>query len=335
MSQKSKRKRRTWIIPAIIALAILLLNLLSGSVSKDIEAWLEPLKPFTWLALVLMAILTAFGYWYARRITVEESEIDVPDVLEEFESQRDRYLKRVFDDTQYLTLATVDFKAADASTGEKERMRLADVYIKLDTTTSVEVEKERKGLLRREEKDPMGRDTRPLPALEAVVKENRIVLLGDPGGGKTTFANHLAYCLASDALNSRSHMVRQLDAWPQTWDRLLPVPVALRELAAWMEQNKSNARKTGLLEGYLLAWLTDMGLADFYPTMRGFLRDGDAILLLDGLDEVPGDAATCGRVREMLDDLPNAYKSPMVVTCRVLSYQDPRLEIAGRTVAEL
>jgi hypothetical protein len=43
-----------------------------------------------------------------------------------------------------------------------------------------------------------GRETRPLPALEAAARtsERQMVLLGDPGGGKSTFVNYLALCLA-------------------------------------------------------------------------------------------------------------------------------------------
>ena len=323
MRRKTKRR---WIVPALFALILFLAAPAISIVSQDLEKLLQPYKPWLWGAAILALIVTVAAIWYDHRQSEEDEQVDMGEVLEQYQDQRERYLRRVVEGTQYLPLATLDIKAADASTGEQERMRLPDVYIKLDTTARVDVEAKKGGRAKRDA-EAMGRDTRPLPALEALVRSKRIVLLGEPGGGKTTFVNHLAFCLASDTLDHRGGWVQRLDAWPQEWDSLLPVPVVLRDLAAWLERNKRPERKTGLFEAYLAWRLQQMGLTDFYGTLHDLLRRGDAILLLDGLDEVPGDTNTCLRVREMLDDLPTAYKSPMVVTCRVLSYQDKRWKL--------
>jgi len=325
MSYRRRSKRRTWIMPALIALVIFALGPFMGVFSKSIETLIEPYKGWSWIAAVLVAGLTVFRVWYEARRKGEEEEVDVVGTLGAYHSHSQRYLQRVVEATQYLTLASVDFQSADASADKQQRMRLPDVYIKLNTTGSVEIEPE-KG--KKKGEAPFGREeTRPLAALEALVRDKRIVLLGDPGGGKTTFINHLAFCLASDALDSRAKWVQHLDAWPKAWDKLLPVQVTLRELAAWLAVNNRKERKTGLLEAYLQAWLANLGLADFYDTLRGLLQQGGALLLLDGLDEVPGDDAICRHIRGMLEDLPIAYTSPMVVTCRVLSYQDPRWKL--------
>ncbi len=59
--------------------------------------------------------------------------------------------------------------------------------------------------------------------------------------------------------------------------------------------------------------------------------DGTAIVLLDGLDEVPLDDLVLKRIKEMIADLPSAYaQTHLLVTCRVLSYQDPRWQLDAK-----
>lgn len=40
-----------------------------------------------------------------------------------------------------------------------------------------------------------------------------MVLLGDPGGGKSTFINHLAYCLAAHQLYPEAGWLTHLPGW--------------------------------------------------------------------------------------------------------------------------
>lgn len=93
-----------------------------------------------------------------------------------------------------LPLRGIDFGAADPTTAQKP-LGLANVYVDLDTTARVKLTAEEKQ--QRERKAPArGEDeTRPLGALEALIANRQMVLLGDPGGGKSTFVNHLSVCL--------------------------------------------------------------------------------------------------------------------------------------------
>ncbi len=157
-----------------------------------------------------------------------------------------------------------------------------------------------------------------------------MILLGDPGGGKSTFVNHLSLCLAGHALNPNQGWLDRLPKWPETMANLLPVPVALRNLAAWARATDAEQNQSGLLLAFLEYWLGERDLDDYFPLLKTGLREGEAILLLDGLDEVPADSALRARIKACIADLPIAFaKSPILLTCRVLSYQDPAWRLDG------
>ena len=313
--KKSSNKRR-WLIPAILTLIILVATPATSLLFGDVGEWLKSHQWLVWILAGIGVVATiALAIWDHRQ--QDEVEVDVPQVVEEYEDLRERYLRQIVDQTQFLTLRGLDIKSGDASAGDQDRLRLPDVYIQLDTTTSV-------GIKDKKKREEFGRDTQPLSALEALIHNERMVLLGEPGSGKTTFVNYLAFCLASDGMNPREGWLEKLDGWPKKWERILPVPVVLRDLAAWLEGEGRSELKLALLDAWLQTWLDEMGLDDFHDMLLKMLRDGKAILFFDGLDEVRAEGQVGERVREMINATPGAYNSPILVTCRVLSYQDER-----------
>ncbi len=132
--------------------------------------------------------------------------------------------------SRYLPLRGVDVGAADPGAGQKT-LNLAHVYIALDTKTSVPVEEKAK---RRREDAPAhargGQDS-ALPALEAAATNRCLVLLGDPGSGKSTFVMHLAHCLAAHGLEPAGGWLDHLPGWPQP--DVVPIVIVLRDFARW------------------------------------------------------------------------------------------------------
>jgi len=245
---------------------------------------------------------------------------------DEYEQRIKTYLGKIKDKFKYLPLQSLDAKTADPGTPEKERLRMADVYIDMDTTAHFEIKSETET-----EKETMsfGEKTRPLTSVEAVAKSGCMVLKGGPGSGKSTFVNHLAYCLASEKLYPGQGWLGRLKQWPEGWSGMIPIPVALRDVAAWFGTVQPPERKIGMFQEYLKFWLKNMGVEDFYDDLITRLRNGQAILFLDGLDEIAVKKDVLTAIKGMCDDLPSVYPGPMLVTCRILSYDDPRWKLAS------
>jgi formylglycine-generating enzyme required for sulfatase activity len=226
------------------------------------------------------------------------------------------YLERLAGECDVLHLRGMDPRAADAT--QKETMSLAAVYTALDTTHSIYLDADQVAALKeRGEKVLDGiRPTRPMSAVEAASGFDRLVLLGDPGAGKTTFVNYLALHLAQAALHGDG--MEALPGW--TRGPLVPLRVILRDLARspCLDENGTAAA----LWDFVAESLADADLADAAPALRERLESGQAILLFDGLDEV--DAKARRPVLDAVVDFARTHRHiPLLVTCRVYAYQEP------------
>ena len=143
-------------------------------------------------------------------------------------------------------------------------------------------------------------------------------MLGEPGSGKTTFVNFLAHCIASGKWDT-------LQDWPEKERGIIPIMIVLRDFAYWL-----SSAPAGESQGAYALWafiLHDLKLRNLEfatPLLEQALQQGRALILLDGLDEVPASSEARGKVLQIVDDFYRRYKdSRYLVTCRVLSYDDP------------
>ena len=121
-------------------------------------------------------------------------------------------------------------------------------------------------------------------ASEAIAKNRRLVLLGDPGGGKSTLLRHLAWAMAQHQLNGT--------ALPPGWhvaNGVLPILLPLRTLAGVLA---SDAGQNQLRTVYnaLLRALRDVSPTASMELLSAALQHGAALILFDELDEVPLEA---------------------------------------------
>ncbi len=243
------------------------------------------------------------------------------DFLPDTQTLEQTYLERIWRTCAPLRLGAMDPEADDP---RQRCMELSAVYIALDTTTRLPVEGEGQERRRKELLPEMGREeeTRPLSALEVANDERRLVLLGDPGSGKSTFVNHLALCLAGAHLDSEMGWLERLPGW--THGPLIPLPVTLRDFAAERPAGTAAAlwqHVEGNLERY------DLG--EYGPHLKEALRAGEVVVFLDGLDEVPGEKLRQDVVKAVEEFAKSYGRARLVVTCRVLSYADRRWQLAG------
>jgi predicted NACHT family NTPase len=157
--------------------------------------------------------------------------------------------------------------------------------VDLYTTTQVTVVNKAKR--RRKEHLPnAARETRSLGALEAIIGQRHVVLLGDPSSGKSTFLTHLALCLAIHPLQPRKKWLAHLTGWPRQNANVVPVTFVLRDFARWLPQ-KTNRAEPRHLWNFIVDRLKAQNLAFVAEPLLERLEHGRAILLLDGLDEIP------------------------------------------------
>ncbi|MCX6362191.1 MAG: SUMF1/EgtB/PvdO family nonheme iron enzyme [Armatimonadetes bacterium] len=231
------------------------------------------------------------------------------------------YLTVLLDETDTLPLA--DKEASDA-TSSAEPVTLTDVYVGLRATQAAE----------RRTADAMAEgavasraDREPHTALELFAQTPHMLLIGEPGAGKTTFANHLANTIGRKLQKPALDLGEAMAAMPAEWTTRLPVRVALRQLAAWIGVSESKSTEAGLLMDYL-AHQIPKRCPGAVELVQKAIREQKAILLLDGWDEVASDDPAMPTIRRMLNCLPGTYPAlPMLVTCRVRSYaEEYRLE---------
>ncbi|MEA3397401.1 MAG: NACHT domain-containing protein, partial [Chloroflexota bacterium] len=231
---------------------------------------------------------------------------------------RQRYLKRVQQQCNVLPLA-----ALGGDEGVGDEVSLEQVYVALDTTTPVPLTDEEK--VARQKQAVFGErgDARPLSALEAATQARRLALLGDPGGGKSTFVRQLAARTAAATLAGEM-------PFPEWEAGLIPVLVTLRELAPHlaaldfkgMSAEAQETRLVATVRAFLTAQLEACKAGAWDAGLEDVLLAGNVLLIFDGLDEV---AEACrARVRRAVDALLRAYPQPqlrrVIVTCRVRSY---------------
>jgi hypothetical protein len=196
----------------------------------------------------------------------------------------------------------IDIRGLQVGTGKAHRFPIDDLYIPL-TMSAAGIER--------------GRETgqpRTVP-LDEALRHPRLVVVGDPGSGKSTFLRHVALARLKEA-------AKQKGAAP------FPILIRISELLEHIRR-----RPDSRLQEDSPAWLIDFLTARSEEYNQGlserFFRErcdrGQALLLLDGLDEAPGTGERAAAVR-LFENATRAYsRCRFVVTTRPLSY-------AGRSV---
>jgi HEAT repeat protein/energy-coupling factor transporter ATP-binding protein EcfA2 len=138
---------------------------------------------------------------------------------------------------------------------------------------------------------------------EALQKDANILLIGQPGSGKTTALAHLAALIAQKR--------------PETGviSSLLPIPVHASDLNLHKEELSDPL--AAILEG-LSTYVSPMTMSGLLNFLRPVMRNGECLVMIDGLDELPPEDIDI--TTKFLDLLLNTYPKIRIVAAAAPDY---------------
>lgn len=245
------------------------------------------------------------------------------------ESALGRYLQHVISRNRYLQLQGI------RSGGKLVSIELDQIYITLRATRErtvrapgepgdedewlkAEAAAAPGELHRGREGARVSTETVTVSVNEALAAHERLVVLGDPGSGKTTLLRYLALLYARDIAEHATLVRDKLNvSEARRWPILLP----LRQIGAFLRTLTDDGTEGhALLLDFLFKSLRNERLdlpRDFFDAA---LQCGEAVILLDGLDEV-ADPDLRRRVARLVEDFTRAYpQCRYIVTSRIVGY---------------
>jgi predicted NACHT family NTPase len=166
-----------------------------------------------------------------------------------------------------------------------------------------------------EEAQAMGRRlSEPQPLLDLLAANDCLILLGDPGSGKTTFLKYLTLVLATGQGEALELGAR------------LPVLVPLSAYATAL------AEADMPLDRFIDQYYRDRGVElPIDAMLRQALQSGGALLLLDGLDEVRATEQRSLVVDRVVDFYTTHRRqgNKFVLTSRIVGYTEVRPQVEG------
>jgi formylglycine-generating enzyme required for sulfatase activity len=172
-----------------------------------------------------------------------------------------------------------------------------------------------------DEKTEFEQDSGCLSIATALQRYPRIVIIGDPGCGKTTLISYLGLTYARTLANSEDWVKKRLGLEES---KHLPIMLPLRDFGHHLKEKHSQPGKDG--PALLLDYLREYYEAQQIPLPEEFfsthLDNGNAILLLDGMDEV-AETALRQRVARSIEAFADRYgKCRYVITSREVGYEN-------------
>ncbi|HQM15489.1 MAG TPA: SUMF1/EgtB/PvdO family nonheme iron enzyme [Anaerolineae bacterium] len=242
------------------------------------------------------------------------------------------YLHHLLETAGQLSLSGIDPKVASEA---EARLELSAVYTALLTLTPEECER----LNTKRDCPPEALERgagKRLSVVAQLERHPRLVLLGEPGSGKSTFVSFVALCLAGERLGRADINLGRLteplpreendtrNPAPQPWTHgaLLPVRVVLRDFAARGLPPAGERATAKHLWDFIVAELEAAALDAYAPHLAQTLQREGGLLLLDGLDEVPEAARRREQLKQAVEDFAATFRKVRVlVTSRTYAYQ--------------
>ena len=233
------------------------------------------------------------------------------------------YLRALHRETGYI-----DIRGLQVSQQKAHRFRIDELYTPLTTVLAAEEKKREREELDRQKRVP----------LQEALREPRLVLVGDPGAGKSTFLRRIAFAACQTLLGENVGAAREmlgLEECP------FPVLIQASTLSNFIDTAPNDKRKAWPPEAHSPLWLvhylewksgeSEWGLAGGF--FSGKLKDG-CLLLVDGLDEAP-DQARRKNLARLLERAAGLYAGSRIVAASRPSAYGGETWIEGYRTVEI
>lgn len=248
------------------------------------------------------------------------------------------YARRCSKRWEAVDLSTL--AAPGALDGDVELPRLSQVFIPQDCRRSRPAVSLPRDYLEKQGLDPdeeerllselrerwQGQERLPALRLLARPEARKLVLLGDPGAGKSSLTRFVLLRL----LEPLAQPDDGDDGWRRTLDGTWPVLVELRDLLA----REAEGRCTDLLS-YLAYTGETQGFGFDRAALEAQLRDRPSLIIVDGLDEIFSLTRRRAMVEEIVGLESRFPQARVLVTSRIAGFDARPFEAAGYTLATL
>ncbi len=274
---------------------------------RPVSRWESPDEAWTEVVAGLRRVIAQWREGAVPKAGVGVAVQEAPDPT--------RYLQYLRTHHGYVELRGMGAQSA-------ERLPLDEVYIRLRAAGSDGRRSARGGKHHGPEDPAMERQsTRELA--EVLAEHRHVALVGDPGSGKTTFVRYLAQQLARAGLGEKGALARVgMQAGGQ--EPPLPVFVRIERMARFLVENPLTTCSAEAPE-HFLRYLNHTQEGHDHDLPPGYLRqrvaDGGCCVLLDGLDEVAGEALR-QRMSALIENVVLEFPANRyVVTCRTRAWE--------------
>jgi formylglycine-generating enzyme required for sulfatase activity len=208
-----------------------------------------------------------------------------------------RYLQTLWEDTRFIAI-----RGLRVGNESAHQFNIDQLYTPLTTVLAGAERKE--GLAER----------KPVP-LQQALQNPRVVLVGDPGAGKSTFLRRIAFATCETQLGKNALAAEEMLPKP------CPFPILIRaaSLAEYIRKRKAAPVGDHPAEtdapAWLIRYLDTASSESAWDLDAAFFREklsGPCLLMLDGLDEVP-DLVQRKALARLLEKAARAYGTARVV----------------------
>ena len=264
-------------------------------------------------------IVLALKEWHERHPDFDQPAIEAGQTV-----TPDKYLATLLEQSSYI-----DIRGLAVGSGKAHRFPIEDLYISLNSRQPVRDQDQVSAKKRRDAETksinsatmadrPLGE--RSEVPLHAALAERRLVIIGDPGAGKTTFLRRIAAALCLTELRT---VPQAAQSRLGIGDRTFPIVLRCAILADHIAKHLKNAGTPSdpaspVWLAHCLAAENVTGLDQAFFQRQ--LEDGRCTVMLDGLDEAP-DPARRANLSKLAENLSQTFTCcRFVVTSRPPAY---------------